>query len=194
MISGRTLVLASTSPGRRALVDRLRVPYEVLAPEVDEDGLVGPDPATTSVRRAIAKALDVAARRPEAHVLGADQVVDLDGEVLGKPGSKERAHAQLARLAGRTHRLVTSLALVAPGGTPEVRSEVAHLTMRALDAGEIGRYVDLDAPEGCAGSYRIEGLGISLFERVEAADWTGIVGLPLLTTAAMLRRAGWDLP
>ena len=194
MLAGPSLVLASTSPGRRALLERLRLPFEVVAPDVDEAGVLGMDGASTARLRAVAKAEDVARRRPEAHVIGSDQVLELDGELFGKPGSSERARAQLARLSGRVHQLITSVALLVPGEPPRVHTEVHHLAMRPLDEAAIGRYVDADAPEHCAGSYRIEGLGITLFERVEAMDWTGIVGLPLLAVSEMLRRAGWGLP
>jgi septum formation protein len=191
MFSGRPLVLASTSPGRRALLDRLRLPYEAVAPDVDEHALVGVDAEETATLRAIAKARSVASTRPDAVVIGADQVVDLDGELLGKPGSPEGARAQLARLAGRVHRLVTAVAIVARDlARPEVAVDVHRMSMRALDDAEIRRYVAADDPEGCAGSYKVESLGITLFDRIEGGDWTGIVGLPLLTLCSMLRRLG----
>jgi septum formation protein len=126
-------------------------------------------------------------------VLGADQLVDLDGDVLGKPGSAEGARSQLRRLAGRVHRLITAVALVG-GEEPEVALDVHRMSVRALDDAEIGRYVAADDPAGCAGSYKVERLGIALFDRIDGGDATAIVGLPLMVVCSMLRRAGWALP
>jgi septum formation protein len=209
MLTGRTLVLASTSTARRALLERLRVPFEVIAPSVDEDTIRGDDGEHTARLRAVAKAESVAKARPDAVVIGSDQVVELDGDIRGKPGSNEGARAQLARLAGRMHRLITSVAIVGldrDGGiegdrgvdgsrsAPSVGVDVHRMSMRPLVADEIGRYVAADAPAGCAGSYKVESLGIALFERIEGNDWTAIVGLPLLMVCSMLRRGGFALP
>lgn len=193
MFSGAPLVLASTSIARRALLDRLHVPFEVTSPPVDEDAISGATALETARLRAIAKAESVARTRPDALVLGADQVVELDGEILGKPGTIEAAHAQLRRLAGRAHHLITAVALVGPSAS-ESAIDTHRMSMRALDDAEIGRYVAADAPTACAGSYKVESLGIALFERIEGEDWTAIVGLPLLVVCSMLRRAGWALP
>ena len=190
---GGPLVLASTSAARRALLERLGVSFDTLAPECDEERIRGATPADTARARAIAKAESVARSHPEATVLGSDQLVDLDGEIVGKPGTSERARAQLARLSGRAHRLVTAVALIGPG-TRSVHVDTCTLRMRALGEDEIARYVSADAPEACAGSYRIESRGIALFEAIEGADHTAIVGLPLMQTAAMLRDAGWSIP
>lgn len=195
MPSGRPLVLASTSIARRSLLDRFRIPYEVAAPTCDEDALWSGTPDDTATLRARAKAESVYANRPDAVVLGSDQLVDLDGEILGKPGTPERAAEQLARLAGRAHRLVTAVALVGHRDEgPQLALCVHSMHMRSLDRGEIERYVTADEPWWCAGSYKVESLGISLFERVEGPDWTAIMGLPLLSTGTMLRQAGWSLP
>ncbi|UJR85299.1 Maf family protein [Sandaracinus amylolyticus] len=193
MPSGRPLVLASTSAARRALLDRLRLPYEAVAPVCDEDAIAGPSAEETAQLRALAKAESVARVRPGAVVIGSDQVVELDGELLGKPGSPERAAAQLARLAGREHRLVTAVALVQDDAS-EVRTSVHRMAMRPLAGDEIGRYVAADGPSHCAGSYKVESLGIALFDRIEGDDWTAIVGLPLLAVSSMLRGAGFALP
>jgi septum formation protein len=193
MLSGRPLVLASTSAARRALLDRLRVPYEAVAPLCDEDPIRGDTPDETARMRALAKAESVARERPDALVLGADQLVDLDGDVLGKPGSAEGARAQLRRLAGRVHRLITAVVLVG-GEEPEMALDVHRMSVRALDDAEIGRYVAADDPAGCAGSYKVESLGIALFDRIDGGDATAIVGLPLMVVCSMLRRAGWALP
>lgn len=194
MPSGRPLVLASTSAARRALLDRLRVDYDVASPRCDEESIHGDGAEDTARRRALAKAESVATERPDAVVIGADQVVELEGEILGKPGSPEKARAQLARLAGRAHRLITAVALVAPDAHPELAVEVHRMSMRPLDEGEIRRYVAADDPAECAGSYKVESLGIALFDRVDGGDWTAIVGLPLMRVAAMLRGSGWALP
>ena len=190
------LVLASTSPYRRALVERLGLAPEIEAPGVDESvpGPPGEAPADRAVRLAIAKARAVHERRPGALVIGSDQVVDLDGEVLGKPGDAAGARAQLARLTGRRHRLVTALAVVHPDGRLETALDVHEMTMRPLDAAAIGRYVDRDAPLDCAGSYRIESLGIALFELIEGRDFTAIVGLPLIALSSILGSAGLHVP
>ncbi len=194
MLSGRPVVLASTSAARRALLDRLGVPYEAVAPDCDEDAIRTDSPDETARLRAIAKAVSVARERPDALVIGADQVVDLDGELLGKPGSAEGARAQLGRLAGRVHRLITAVAFVVRGNRPEVALDVHRMSVRPLDEAEIGRYVAADDPAWCAGSYKVESLGIALFDRIEGDDATAIVGLPLMAVCSMLRRSGWALP
>lgn len=196
MPSGQPLVLASTSGARRALLDRLRIPYEAVPPTCDEAGIHGASAEETARLRALAKAESVARERAGAVVIGSDQVVELDGELLGKPGSAAAAEAQLARLAGREHRLVTAIAMVGPDAShePALATSVHRMAMRSLDRAEIGRYVAADDPSGCAGSYKVESLGIALFDRIDGDDWTAIVGLPLLALSAMLRRAGYALP
>lgn len=196
MPSGQPLVLASTSAARRALLDRLHLPYEAVAPACDERAILGSSPEETARLRALAKAESVARERAGALVIGSDQVVELDGELLGKPGTAAAAEAQLARLAGREHRLVTAIAIVGPDASrePELATTVHRMSMRSLDRSEIGRYVAADDPSGCAGSYKVESLGIALFDRIDGDDWTAIVGLPLLALSAMLRRAGYALP
>jgi septum formation protein len=175
-------------------MDRLRLPYEAVAPTCDESAIHGRDAEETARLRAVAKAESVARTRPDAVVLGSDQVVELEGELLGKPGSAARAQEQLARLSGRTHRLITAVAMVGHGERPEIETSVCRMSVRSLDAGEIGRYVAADDPAGCAGSYKLESLGIALFDRIEGDDWTSVVGLPLLAVCSMLRRAGFALP
>jgi septum formation protein len=127
-------------------------------------------------------------------VLGSDQLVDLDGKVLGKPGSLAAAKDQLARLSGRTHRLITAVVLVCPGGLVHRHVDVTTLSMRALGSEEIARYVALDRPTDCAGSYKIERLGISLFTRISCEDFTAIPGLPLMAVTGLLRREGFLIP
>lgn len=188
------LVLASTSPYRRALLARLGLPFDCEVPGVDENaGLAGCTPEARALTLALAKARAVAARRPDAVVIGSDQVCAVGDEVLGKPGSADAARAQLLRLQSREHRLATAVAIVQ--GSRELSFlDVTRLHMRALTADAIHRYVATDQPLDCAGSYRIEALGISLFDRIEGTDQTAIVGLPLLATAQVLREFGYSIP
>jgi septum formation protein len=190
------LVLASTSPYRAALLSRLGVPFEAVAPRVDESerGPVGESIAERAARLARAKAESVHALHPEAHVLASDQIVDLSGEALGKPGDREGAVAQLTRLAGRTHQLHTAVHLVYPNRTRFAHVDTHRLTMRVLLDDAIRRYVAADDPIDCAGSYKIERRGIALFSAIEGTDHTAIVGLPLLKVTEWLARAGFDVP
>jgi septum formation protein len=187
------LVLGSTSRYRRELLARLRLPFEVAAPQVDETPLPGEAPAALALRLALEKGRDVALRHPGAVVIGADQVCDLDGEPIGKPGTHERAVAQLLRLSGRTAVFQTALAVLRPG-TGFERAMLAPVTVRfrALREAEIERYLRLETPYDCAGSAKCETLGIALLEAIESDDPTALVGLPLIRTAALLREAGID--
>jgi septum formation protein len=187
------LVLGSTSRYRRELLARLRLPFEVAAPQVDETALPGEAPAALALRLALEKGRDVALRHPGAVVIGADQVCDLDGEPIGKPGTHERAVAQLLRLSGRTAVFQTALAVLRPG-TGFERAMLAPVTVRfrALREAEIERYLRLETPYDCAGSAKCETLGIALLEAIESDDPTALVGLPLIRTAALLREAGID--
>jgi len=189
------LVLASTSPYRRELLARLRLPFSCEKPGVDEDAAKRtlPDPAAVVAELARQKARAVAVRLPDAIVIGSDQGACLDGTMLDKPGTAANAIAQLTALAGRTHELRTAVAIVHAGGLVEW-TDVTRLTMRALAREEIERYVAAEQPLDCAGSHKIEGLGIALFERIESEDQTAIQGLPLLRLAAELRRLGLCVP
>jgi septum formation protein len=194
------LVLASTSRYRRALLDRLGVPYVAVAPDCDEDAWKdrGLAPVALAVALARAKAASVVALDPAryggCHVLGSDQLVDLDGVVLGKPGTVDAAIAQLERMAGREHRLVTAVALQAPDGSVRELVDVHRLRMRALDRAALARYVARDAPLDCAGAYKIEEGGIALFASIVGDDFTAIVGLPLLGVGRLLADAGFPFP
>lgn len=192
----RSLVLASTSPYRRQLLDRLGVTYTAAPHRCDERAVgAGSTDAAELVRiLARAKVESLASDHRGAHVLGSDQVVAIDGEVLGKPGDAAGAMAQLRRLRGRTHRLLTAVALRRPDGSVREALDEHRMTMRALEDAEIDRYVRAERPFDCAGSYKIEGLGIALFESIEGRDFTAIVGMPLLTVARLLREAGWAIP
>lgn len=187
------LILASTSRYRRELLARLQLPFEVVAPEVDESPLPGELPAALALRLALAKARAVAAARPDAVVIGSDQVADLDGEAIGKPGDHSRATAQLRRLAGRSVRFHTGVAVVhSQAGSEQSEIAVADVLFRPLTDAEIESYLLLEQPYDCAGSARCEALGIALLARIDSDDPTTLIGLPLMRTAAMLRQAGID--
>jgi septum formation protein len=190
------LLLASTSPYRRELLARLGVPFDVQAPRCDEEALKRADEAAAqqALRLAREKALSVAALEPDACVIGCDQLLDLDGQVLGKPGSEENAVAQLLALQARSHRLLTALVLACPGGQLLSHLDLHVLTMQPLDRAAAQRYVAADKPLDCAGSYKIEARGIGLFTRVEGEDFTAITGLPLLAVARLLRTLGFSIP
>jgi septum formation protein len=187
------LVLGSTSRYRRELLQRLQLPFEVLAPQVDETPQPGEPPAALALRLALAKALAVAALRPQAVVIGADQVADLAGEPIGKPGDHAGAVEQLRRLSGQRVVFHTALAVVRPA-TGYERALLAPVTVRfrSLTEGEIERYLHLEQPYDCAGSAKSEGLGIALLEAIDCDDPTALVGLPLIRTALLLREAGLD--
>lgn len=188
------LVLASTSRYRRELLQRLRLPFEARAPEVDEARLPGESVAAMTRRLAAAKAEAVARLQPQAWVLGSDQAAELDGEPLGKPGNAEVARAQLARMSGRTLRFHTAVCLCRAGDAGWTESDLTEVAVRALQPEEIGRYVEAEKPFDCAGSFRAEGLGIALFDAIRSDDPSALIGLPLIATAALLRRAGFALP
>jgi len=189
------LILASTSPYRRELMQRLQIPFRAIAPGVDEAPLkaAGGSPVEVAANLARAKALAVAALHPEAFVIGSDQIAAIDGQMLDKPGTLARAREQLQRLQGREHQLVTAVAIAHPGGVANF-VDVARLCMRSLTSAEIDRYLAAEPALDCAGSYKLEGLGISLFAGISAEDHTAIVGLPLLHLAAELRQLGLLLP
>jgi septum formation protein len=187
------LILASTSRYRRELLERLRLPFEVIAPGVDESRRDGETPAALARRLALAKAEAVAARRPDAVVIGSDQVADLDGEAIGKPGTHERAVEQLTRLSGRTAIFQTALAVV-QHASGFAASELApvRVQFRTLGAAEIEHYLRIEQPYDCAGSAKCETLGIALLDAIESDDPTALVGLPLIRLARLLRAAGID--
>ena len=190
---GRRLVLASTSRYRRELLARLRLPFEVEPPEVDERPLAGEAPAATAARLALAKAGAVAARRADAVVIGSDQVADLDGAGVGKPGDHARATAQLRTMSGRRIVFQTAVAVVrAATGFEAVRRVPVTVRFRSLDDAEIEYYLRTEQPYDCAGSAKCETLGIALLEAIESDDPTALVGLPLIRTTELLRAAGLD--
>jgi septum formation protein len=187
------LILASTSRYRRELLQRLRLPFEVVPPMVDEAPQAGEAPARLAERLSLAKAHAVAAMRPEAVVIGSDQVCELDGQALGKPGHHARAVQQLRRLSGRRAIFHTSVAVVRAGtGFAEHRAAPVGVRFRVLADEEIELYLRTEQPYDCAGSAKCETLGIALLESIESDDPTALVGLPLIRTAQMLRAAGID--
>lgn len=191
----RVLVLGSTSRYRRELLDRLGLPFEVAAPDVDETARDGEVPALLATRLALAKAMAVAQRFPEAIVIGSDQVADLDGEALGKPGDHARATDQLRRMRGKTVVFHTAMAVVclATGFRREDLAPV-RVTFRPLTDAEIETYLQREQPYDCAGSAKSEGLGIALLDAIDSDDPTALVGLPLIRTCRMLRAAGLQVP
>ena len=190
----RPLILASTSRYRRELLQRLRLPFEVHSPDVDETPLPGETPEALALRLALSKAHTVAARFPEAIVIGSDQVADLDGEPLGKPGDHARATAQLQRMRGRTLVFRTAVAVVCTAsGFVEHDVAPVRVVFRALSDVAIESYLQAETPYDCAGSAKSEGLGIALLETIDSDDPTALIGLPLIRTSRMLRAAGIEL-
>ena len=188
-----TLILASTSRYRRELLQRLRLPFEVQAPQVDETPLSGESAAVLAQRLALAKAHAVAVLRPEAIVIGSDQVADLDGEPIGKPGTHERAVAQLRLMRGRRVTFQTAVAVVrADAGYAQVLLAPVTVTFRMLSDAEIEHYLRAEAPYDCAGSAKCETLGIALLDAIDSDDPTALIGLPLIRTCRLLRAAGLD--
>lgn len=187
----RPLVLGSTSPYRRELLSRLRLPFEIAVPEVDETPAAN-EPALALARRlALAKARAVAVRFPQAVVIGSDQVAELAGEPLGKPGTHERAVAQLRQMSGRTVVFQTAVAVVcAATGFEQLEVAPVRVTFRDLSDEEIEAYLQAEQPYDCAGSARSEGLGVALLDAIESDDPTALVGLPLIRTCRMIRAAG----
>lgn len=190
-MDSRRIVLASTSPYRRALLARLRLPFEVMAPAVDEAALRGETARDTALRLAQAKARAVAASCPSALVIGCDQVAALDGASLGKPGSHENAVAQLKAMRGKCVVFHTALALLNTGSGALQQAEVpTAVYFRDYSDREIDRYLALEQPYDCTGSARIEGLGIVLVERVASDDPSALIGLPLMRLVTLLGNEG----
>lgn len=190
----RAVVLGSTSRYRRELMERLRVPFTVAAPHVDETPLPGEAPKALALRLALAKAKAVAALHPEAVVIGSDQVADLAGQPLGKPGEHDRAVAQLRQMRGQTVIFQTALAVVCLAtGFEQVDLAEVRVVFRDLSDEDIEAYLQAEKPYDCAGSAKSEGLGIALLESIDNDDPTALIGLPLIRTARLLRQAGVKL-
>lgn len=188
---GRRLLLASTSPFRRELLARLGLPFTVQAPNVDESRLPGEDAQTLVARLAVQKALTVANRESAALVIGSDQAAVRDGEIIGKPGNHEQAAIQLRQASGRTVTFYTGLCLLdSASQQQQVAVESFRVVFRHLTQEMIERYLQQERPYNCAGSFKSEGLGIALFERLEGDDPTSLIGLPLIRLTRMLEAAG----
>ena len=189
--SYRKLILGSTSPYRRELLGRLRIPFEVAAPDVDETPNAGETPRQLACRLAMAKARAVAARFPDCVVIGSDQVADLEGQTLGKPGTHARATAQVQQMRGKTVIFQTAVAVVCQEtGFAQMDLAPVKVLFRDLSDAEIETYLQAETPYDCAGSAKSEGLGIALLESIENDDPSALVGLPLIRTCRMIRAAG----
>ncbi len=187
-----TLILASSSPYRRRLLQRLQLPFDSVAPDLAETPLPGEDGATLAARLAREKAAAVQALHPDAVVIGSDQVPCLDADLLDKPGNADRAHHQLSLCSGRQVVFHTGLCVMAPGQAPLCEVVPFSVHFRALDDSEIEQYLLRDEPYDCAGSFKWESLGIALFERLEGSDPTALEGLPLIALCSMLRKRGFN--
>ena len=191
------VVLASTSPYRADLLRRVLVDFRIASAQVDESAHAGERPRQTAMRLAAEKAGEVAVHHPECLVVGCDQLADLEGQAFGKPGTIDAAVAQLLRCSGKIVEFHTAVCLADTRGADIVLSKACDLTrvhVRNLDEAEIRRYVARDEPLDCAGSFKVEQLGIALFERIESDDPSALVGLPLIALCRLLRAAGVKLP
>lgn len=189
------LILASTSAYRRALLERLRVPFDCVAPGADEQRLPDEPAEALALRLARLKAEAVAASHPGCTVIGSDQVAVRGHEILGKPGTVGRCTEQLLQSSGREVAFLTAVHVVdGRGGRAESHLDRTHVRFRALEPAEVARYITEDAPLDCAGGFKAESLGIALFERIESADPTALTGLPLIWLCGALRRAGIPVP
>jgi septum formation protein len=193
-VSGRPLILGSTSRYRKELLARLRIPFQVEAPEVDETPQAQEAPKDLALRLALAKARAVANKYPDAVVIGSDQVADLEGEPLGKPGNHTNAVKQLKRMRGKTVIFQTALSVVCVAtGFEQTDLAAVKVTFRDLTDAEIESYLKAEEPYDCAGSAKSEGLGIALLAAIDNDDPTALIGLPLIRTCHMLRAAGVKL-
>ena len=193
-VISRPLILGSTSKYRRELLQRLRVSFNVVSPDVDETPHPHEAPRDLAMRLALAKAQAVAAQHPNAVVIGSDQVADLNGEPLGKPGTHERAVLQLQKMRGQTVVFQTAVSVVCQASR-FAQTELAQIKVRFRDLSdaEIEAYLRAEEPYDCAGSAKSEGLGIALLDAIDNDDPTALIGLPMIRTARLLRAAGIDL-
>ena len=188
------LILASTSRYRREMLSRFGLPFDAVAPGVDETPLDGEAPLDLVQRLAAAKAAAVARAYPDACVIGSDQLAEFDGRVLGKPGTPERAIEQLRDMSGREVTFLTALCVMRGEHEVGVAVDRTVVRFRTLSQAEVERYVEAEQPLDCAGSFKSEGRGITLFDAIETVDPTALIGLPLIATARLLRDAGFVLP
>jgi len=194
-VPDKNIILASGSRYRRELLARLGLPFEAWSPEVDETALAGEAPRRTAERLARSKADAAATRWPQALIIGSDQVAELGGEAIGKPGTLQKAREQLERLSGREVLFHTGLCLLdAASGNAQARVVTTDVVFRRLTAAEIDAYLAREPALDCAGSAKSEGLGIALLDRLGGEDPTALVGLPLIALSRMLRNAGVAVP
>lgn len=191
--SPQTLILASTSKYRKELLGRLGIDFQTISPEVDETPLKHETPEQIALRLAQAKALAIAHNHPDAWVIGSDQVVDLHGAAMGKPGDHERAMAQLQLLRGETVKFHTAVCL-AKGTEATTLNVITEVKFRTLKDAVLETYLLAEKPYDCAGSAKSEGLGICLLEEVRSNDPTALIGLPLIAVCTLLREAGFQIP
>lgn len=191
------LILASTSPYRKELLSRLGIAFQQWAPQCNEDDfkaqIKDPHLLAKTLARKKAESLLAPATTGNPIIIGGDQIVALENEIIGKSGSSQKAEEQLWKMQGKTHELITAIAVVTPERNFEF-TDVTRLTMRKLSREQIKRYINADQPFDCAGSYKIEKLGISLFEKIESADFTAIQGIPLIELANVLIECGLQVP
>ena len=188
------LILASSSVYRRELLQRLRLPFECVSPAIDESARPDETPATTAVRLALKKARAVAAAHPQALIIGSDQVAELDGTPLGKPGNHANAVCQLRAMRGQRVVFHTALCLLdAASGRHQLENAVTTVQLLALTDAQIERYLQLEQPYDCAGSAKVESLGIALAEKITSDDPTALIGLPLIMLVSMLKREGIEV-
>ena len=187
------LVLGSSSPYRKELLERLHQPFLTDSPEVDETVLPGETPENLTIRLAKAKAMAVHAKHPDAFVIGSDQVADLNGTILGKPHTKERAFDQLMSMQSQTVRFLTALCIVNPEGQTFEAMVPTTVVMKTLKPETVRAYIDIEEPLNCAGAAKIEKLGVALMKSVTSEDPTALIGLPLIKTISLLAQAGFPV-
>jgi len=188
------LILASTSPYRKEQLERLKVPFECHSPDVDEDQFNGKitDPMELAKTLSSLKAKFVFKEHPKSFIIGGDQVLNIQGKILGKPLTREKAIEQLTLLSGKTHELITSTTYLHEDKLIE-KTIVAKMKMRNLSLKQISDYIDLEMPLNCCGSYMLENKGIALFDEIDCPDYTAIIGLPLMSTAQILMENGFSV-
>ncbi|WP_346836459.1 Maf family nucleotide pyrophosphatase [Microbulbifer sp. SAOS-129_SWC] len=189
----RNLILASSSPYRRALLEQLQLPFSCASPHINEEALAGETPPGTAQRLAAAKAQALADRFPDALIIGSDQVAECEGHALGKPGGFDRALTQLQACSGHRVNFYTGVSVLdTASGEQRTELEIFSVHFRQLGEAEIRAYVEREKPYDCAGSFKVEGLGIALFEKMEGSDVNALIGLPLIRTLELLRAFGVD--
>ncbi len=194
MPPSRQIVLASASPYRRTLLERLGIPFDTAAPDIDERRLAGETASDMVKRLSLAKARALAGQFPAALIIGSDQCAVIDGEILGKPGNYDNAYTQLKNAAGHQVDFHTGLCLLdATSGESQVDDIIFSVTFRQLTDSEIQNYLQREQPYDCAGSFKSEGLGIALFERLQGDDPNALIGLPIIRLLAFLRNAGVNI-